>query len=136
MGFTAGFVSIPKHPNIPILTATNNKVQLGGITLTTSLLYLSAAYHRQNRLQQSISLSQQNAVLHNLVEPQPAAPPPRARMVNAGLVEEAKDRWNGEIEGLVRRMHNTDWNEVRSEWGGRIAGLVGRLREGTQKGKE
>jgi MICOS complex subunit MIC12 len=49
--------------------------------------------------------------------------------VQAGAIEMAKDRWNREIEGLLRRTYETDWNAVRGEWENRIVGVVGRVRE-------
>jgi altered-inheritance-of-mitochondria protein 5 len=71
--------------------------------------------NRQNRLRQSIMLSQQNAVLLNIIEPQPPQPPPTAREARAGFAEMAKDRWNAEIEGLLRRVYGTDWNRARAD---------------------
>ncbi|KAL2349582.1 hypothetical protein BJ546DRAFT_821338, partial [Cryomyces antarcticus] len=93
MGFTTGFI--------------------GGITLTSSVLYLSLAIHHRNRLHQALLLRQQSLVLSNIVEPAPPAPLPTSREVRGGLLETAKDRWNGELAGLVRRMQYMDWNAVR-----------------------
>jgi MICOS complex subunit MIC12 len=117
---------------LPSQEYANNAFQLGGVALTSSILYLSVAIHRQNRLGQSVLLSQQNLVLRSIVQPEPPIPPPTAREARAGVIEFAKDRWNGEIEGLVRKVNNTDWNEVRSEWEGKIMALVSRLRESGQ----
>ena len=39
-----------------------------------------------------------------------------------------KDRWNGEIEGLVRRIEDTDWNEVRERWERRVGNVWEKLR--------
>jgi len=63
------------------------------------------------------------------VDPQPATAPPVAREVRTGLVESAKDRWNGEVEGLVRRVQGTDWGVVREGVVGRVRGVV----EGLQR---
>jgi len=115
MGFSAGF--------------------LGGVALTSSILYLSVAIHRQNRLRQSALLSQQNLILRGIVQPEPPALAPTIRETRAGVVEFAKDRWNGEIEGLVRKVNNTDWNEVRSELEGRIMALASRLKDSGNGGK-
>jgi hypothetical protein len=41
----------------------------------------------------------------------------------------AKDRWNGELEGLVRKANNIGWDEVRAEWEGKITGLVRKIKE-------
>lgn len=32
------------------------------------------------------------------------------------LAEVLKDRWNAEVEGMVRRVQETDWREVRERW--------------------
>lgn len=34
-----------------------------------------------------------------------------------------KQRWNAEIEGMVRRVEETDWREVRERWERRGVGL-------------
>jgi MICOS complex subunit MIC12 len=83
--------------------------------------------HRQNRARQSLMLSQQNQVLTNIVDPQPPIPPPSAREVRAGLLEQAKDKWNTEIEGIVRRIYDTDWNQVRANWEDRIGDIAKRV---------
>jgi len=59
------------------------------------------------------------------VEPQPLVPPPVAREVRTGLVETAKDRWNGEVESLVRRVQATDWARVGEGVVRRVKGVVG-----------
>jgi hypothetical protein len=51
--------------------------------------------------------------------------------VRAGLLEQAKDRWNTEIEGMVRRIYDTDWNHVRADWEDRIARIANRISAGT-----
>jgi len=35
------------------------------------------------------------------------------REVRTGILETAKDRWNSELEILVKRAYNTDWGMVR-----------------------
>ncbi|CZT20954.1 uncharacterized protein RCC_06815 [Ramularia collo-cygni] len=85
---------------------------LGGFTLTATLLYLSASLHTRNRSYQSVLLRQQSHLLNNIVEPQPALPPPTARVIDAGLWETAKDRWNAELEGNVRKVQEMDWRGV------------------------
>ncbi|EXJ80015.1 hypothetical protein A1O3_08301 [Capronia epimyces CBS 606.96] len=95
MGFTTGF--------------------LGGVTLTYSLLYFSLYVHRANRSVQRSLLSQQATLLNSVVEPLPPLPdPPAYEVRRAGLVEELKDRWNSEIERLVRNFQETDWTEKRA----------------------
>jgi len=103
---------------------------IGGATLTTGILYLTAAIHRSNRTYQTTLVSQQNKILTNLIDPQ--LPPPRDRMkeVQAGVVEMAKDKWNNEIEGLLRRTYKTDWNAVRAKWEDRALAAVEKMRSG------
>ena len=88
-------------------------MQLGGVTLTTSIIYLSLSAHRANRVNQALILRQQSLVLNHIVEPEPPEPPQVAREVRAGILETAKDRWNAELETFVRRIYNTDWGFVR-----------------------
>jgi hypothetical protein len=45
------------------------------------------------------------------------------------LTETLKDRWNAEVEGLVRRVEETDWNQVRARWESRIGAVWAKLRE-------
>ncbi len=75
---------LPRHE-------TNNP-QLGGFTLTTTILYLSLNLHARNRLHQSALLHQQAQLLTSIVEPAPLAPQPIDRRVQQGLLETAKDR--------------------------------------------
>ncbi|KAF2185634.1 hypothetical protein K469DRAFT_738933 [Zopfia rhizophila CBS 207.26] len=109
MGFTTGF--------------------LGGLTITATTIYLTISLHTSNRLTQRTLLRQQTSVLTNIVSPQPVAPEPVAREVDAGLVEMAKDRWNREVEGVVRRVHGTDWRRVREQWEDRVGNVISKLRE-------
>ncbi|KAF2704850.1 hypothetical protein K504DRAFT_389254 [Pleomassaria siparia CBS 279.74] len=109
MGFTTGF--------------------LGGVTLTSSILYLTIALHTKNRVTQAALLRQQRLVLTNTIEPIPPPPEPIAREAPVGLVEMAKDRWNRELETAVRKVYNTDWRRVREDAEDRVEGIIGRLRE-------
>ncbi|KAH7125779.1 hypothetical protein B0J11DRAFT_615106 [Dendryphion nanum] len=109
MGFTTGF--------------------LGGFTLTSAVLYLSISLHQKNRATQAALLRQQRFVLTNTVEPQPPAPEPLPREVPVGLAEMAKDRWNRELEGVVRRIYETDWRKVRETAEDRVGGVLEQLRE-------
>ncbi|ORY08917.1 hypothetical protein BCR34DRAFT_626007 [Clohesyomyces aquaticus] len=103
---------------------------LGGFTLTSAILYLSISLHTRNRVTQAALLRQQSNVLTNIVDPQPPAPEPVAREVPVGLAEMAKDRWNRELEGAVRRIYNTDWRRVREETEDKVGGIIQKLREG------
>jgi altered-inheritance-of-mitochondria protein 5 len=113
MGFTSGFVSLLLF-SICRLTLTST-LKLGGVALTSSVLYLTVAIHRQNRNLQSTHIRQQDGIFRNILDPQPPAPPPTAREVRAGLFEMSKDGWNRKVEQLVQTVTDTDWNEVRSE---------------------
>ncbi|KAL1621437.1 hypothetical protein UCDDS831_g08151 [Diplodia seriata] len=92
MGFTAGFI--------------------GGLTLTSSALYLSALIHQRNRLQQSLSLRQSAHLLKQIYDPDRLYTPPSMRERTAGVEDLAKDRWNREVARAVRRVQETDWREV------------------------
>ena len=39
-----------------------------------------------------------------------------------------KDKWNAEVEGLVRRAQSTDWNEVRVRWERRLGNVWDKMR--------
>ncbi|KAF2231230.1 hypothetical protein EV356DRAFT_437873, partial [Viridothelium virens] len=93
MGFTTGFI--------------------GGVTLTTSLLYLSIAIHQRNRAAQSTLLRHQAATLNNFVEPAPLPSLPTTWEARLNWSEAWKDRWNAELENAVRRLYAVDWNGVR-----------------------
>jgi altered-inheritance-of-mitochondria protein 5 len=110
MGFTTGLVNSLQSPNPNI--STNNQSQLGGFTLTATILYLSASLHTRNRAHQRTLLRQQSHLLDNIVAPQPDLPPPTAREIDAGLWATAKDKWNAELEGNLRRVQETDWRSV------------------------
>ncbi|KAF1939728.1 hypothetical protein EJ02DRAFT_496293 [Clathrospora elynae] len=110
MGFTTGFI--------------------GGVTLTSSILYLTVALHTQNRTTQAALLRQQRHVLTDFYEPKQPEPAPRAREVPVGLAEMAKDRWNRSLEEAVTRVYSTDWRRVREHAEDRVGGLVQKVREG------
>ncbi|KAF2004965.1 hypothetical protein P154DRAFT_425473 [Amniculicola lignicola CBS 123094] len=109
MGFTTGF--------------------LGGFTLTSSILYLTISLHTRNRLTQATLLRQQRTVLTNIVDPQSIEEEPVARELPVGLAEMAKDRWNREVEGVVRRVYGTDWTGVREGMEDRLGAVVRKIRE-------
>ncbi|QDS76598.1 hypothetical protein FKW77_007536 [Venturia effusa] len=106
---------------------------LGGFTLTSSILYLTLSLHQQNRQQQALMLRQQSIILTNVVEPPLPEPQVSSREARISVVESAKDRWNSEIERLVKKAQTTDWNQV----GGRAAdGLASLWSKATEKAKE
>ncbi|KAL1612412.1 hypothetical protein SLS60_000638 [Paraconiothyrium brasiliense] len=109
MGFTTGF--------------------LGGFTLTASVLYLTISLHTRNRITQAALLRQQQNVLKNVVEPEPPAPEPVARIVPAGLSEMAKDRWNSALETGLKGVYETDWRRVRESAEDRVSAVVQKIRE-------
>ncbi|KAI9706238.1 MAG: hypothetical protein M1820_004813 [Bogoriella megaspora] len=120
MGFTTGFI--------------------GGLTLTTSVLYVTLSIHRQNRLSQSAFLRNQAIALNNFSDPQPLAPPPTARETRLNWSETWKDRWNTELENGVRRLYAVNWNEVRDDTERAVAraweSAVGKAREEASKAEE
>lgn len=113
MGFTTGLV----HPHSTLNTFHLPLIysQIGGFTLTTSLLYLSLNIHARNRLHQSTLLHQQTLLLTGITEPAPPLPPPTSREVHAGVVESARDRWNAELERSVRGLQGTNWESLREK---------------------
>jgi hypothetical protein len=114
----------------------SNNPQLGGATLTYSLLYLSLYIHRANRNVQKTLLSQQSALLNSVVEPLPPVPdPPAYEVRRAGLAEELKDRWNREVEKLVRNVQTTDWEGLREAAEDRIASAWSSVRQ-SETGRE
>lgn len=116
MGFTTGF--------------------LGGLTLTYSVLYLSVYVHRQNRTHQALLLRQQSRLLTSVIDPpEPEYAPPAYRVEQAGLEELLKDRWNREVENLVRKAQHTDWEAVRIRWEARLGNAWDKVR-GTEQVQE
>ncbi|KAF2127303.1 hypothetical protein P153DRAFT_368614 [Dothidotthia symphoricarpi CBS 119687] len=102
---------------------------LGGFTLTSAILYLSISMHTQNRVTQAALLRQQRGVLTAFVEPKQPQPEPTSRVVDAGLAEMAKDRWNRELEQVVQKVYNTDWRRVRENAEDRLGALVENVRK-------
>jgi len=135
MGFTTGLVRPDQlttaYPYPPSLTTPS---QLGGLTLTTALIHISLSIHARNRIAQSAHLHQQSLILNRLVDgPPPPLPAAAPRVVQAGVWETAKDRWNAELEGNVKKLQSTDWNGVRDQ----IEEVVSRTwRRAFQKGRE
>jgi altered-inheritance-of-mitochondria protein 5 len=132
MGVTTGFVRTSSCSPLlqsPYLTSPASP-QLGGFTLTSAILYLSISLHAQNRATQAALLRQQRHVLTNVYDPKELEAEPAYREVPVGLAEMAKDRWNRELEGAVKKVYGTDWRKVRESAEDRLGGLVERIREG------
>ena len=108
-------------------------IQLGGFTLTTTIVYLSLNLHARNRLHQSALLHQQAVLLNGIVEPEPAQPLPINREVRTGLLETAKDRWNAELEKNVRTLQDADWTSARLRLEEKVSSLWSNA---FQKGRE
>ena len=103
---------------------------LGGATLTYSILCLTLFAHKANRNVQHTLLSQSHILLNSAVDPLPPSPePPAYEVRKTSLTEELKDKWNGEIENAVRRLQNTDWDEVRQRWERRLGNVFQRAKE-------
>lgn len=106
------------------------------MTLTYSVLYLGLYMHRANRNVQKTLLSQQAYVLNTIVEPPTPLPdPPAYELRKAGLAEELKDRWNREVEKLVRNVQETDWAAKRQVYEERLATGWKQVRE-SDSGKQ
>ncbi|KAK7511140.1 hypothetical protein IWX49DRAFT_590732 [Phyllosticta citricarpa] len=103
---------------------------LSGLTLTSSVLYLSVRIHASTRLQQSLALRDSSSLLRSVYDPEPSYVPPSARVRLGGIGDVAKDRWNGEVERAVRRVQGTDWRRVREQ----AEGWVGEAWERVNKG--
>ncbi|KAI9876717.1 MAG: hypothetical protein M1830_005872 [Pleopsidium flavum] len=114
MGFTAGL--------------------LGGITLTSSVLYLSLAIHQRNRIHQASLLQQQFLLLTSIVQRLPERPPPpRYVLDKPSIVETVKDAWNEDIEGAVRWAQGVKWERVREGLEARVVGMWRRAKEGMKE---
>jgi len=106
---------------------------LAGVALTTSTLYIFAQVHAQNRARQSALLSSQNTLLTNVFQPTAPEAPAVARPVQAGIIAQAKDRWNREVEGFAKGLFDTDWSKVRSEWEERAGNVVSKLVDSSKR---
>jgi altered-inheritance-of-mitochondria protein 5 len=105
-------------------------VQIGGVTLTSAVLYLTISLHTQNRTTQAALLRQQRQVLADFYEPKKPDPEPANRIVPVGIAEMAKDRWNRNLEDAVKRVYTTDWRRVREEAEDRASTIMQKIREG------
>ena len=131
MGFTTGFVctlTFPPPSFIPT-PCPNFSLQLGGLTLTYSVLYLSLHFHRLNRQAQHTLVQQQTLLLNSIVEPLPPLPEaPAYEVRKESLKEMLKDRWNRELEETVKNVQETDWNQVRVRWEERVGDVWNQVR--------
>jgi altered-inheritance-of-mitochondria protein 5 len=125
MGFTTGFVRALYFTACVLL----RMYQLGGVTLTSAVLYLTISMHTQNRMQQATLLRQQRLVLSDFYEPKKPEPEPAPRVVPVGLVEMAKDRWNRSLEESIRTVYNTDWRKVREDAEDRASAIADKIRQ-------
>ncbi|KAK5127300.1 hypothetical protein LTR08_004438 [Meristemomyces frigidus] len=124
---------------LPSHTSANNvyPAQLGGFTLTTTLIYTSLLIHNHNRLRQATLLRQQHLLLNNVVEPQPLLPPPTTREVrDAGLWARSKGRWNTELEANVKKVQAVDWEGVVGSVEEGVSDLWRRAFKGGREGVE
>ena len=81
-------------------------------------------------------MRQQARLLNGKIDPpEPEYEPPAYHIEQAGLDEQLKDRWNREVEGLVRKAQTTDWEAVRIRWENRISTAFDRIRN-TEKAHE
>ncbi|KAL6707218.1 hypothetical protein ACN47E_004765 [Coniothyrium glycines] len=112
MGFTTGFI--------------------GGVTLTSAVLYLTVALHTQNRATQAALLRQQRQVLTGFYEPKQPEPEPANRVVPVGVAEMAKDRWNRELETIVQKIYTTDWRRKREEAEDYLSAAVQKIRDSSK----
>lgn len=51
-----------------------------------------------------------------------------------GLVEEAKDRWNRELESNVKKVQSLDWERIRERMEDGVGSLWSRVVEGSREG--
>lgn len=63
-----------------------------------------------------------------LPPPPPGPEPPRWETKRESVTEMLKDRWNGEVEGLVKKVQHIDWNEVREGIEGTAQGAWRKLK--------
>lgn len=97
---------------------------------------MSLYLHKANRNAQHAILQQSHAIINSVIDPPESIPdPPPYELKRAGLTEQLKDRWNAEIEKMVRKVQTTDWTEQREIYEQKIASTWASLRQ-TEQAKE
>ena len=92
--------------------------------------------HKANRNVQHTILQQSAGLLHATIEPPAPVPdPPPYEVKRAGLTEELKDRWNSEIERMVRKIQTTNWQEQREIYEQKISNAWNNVKQ-TEQAKE
>ncbi|KAH0543604.1 hypothetical protein FGG08_002042, partial [Glutinoglossum americanum] len=107
---------------------------ISGITITAALIHLPLQAHAHIRADQSLILRQQSATLNALARPKdphhyapgPRSTEPRSDRRRKDVLEDAKERWNAEVVGAVRRVQAVDWRGVRERLEEGVGGLWGR----------
>lgn len=123
---------LSEHSNI----VHTDSLQLGGATLTYSVLYLTIYLHKANRNVQHTLLQQSAGLLNATIEPPAPVPdPPPYEVKRAGLSEQLKDGWNSEVERIVQKIQTTDWTEQRYIYEQKISNAWRKLRQ-TEQAKE
>jgi len=112
----------------------------GGVTVTLAIAYYAAISHENNRLAQAVNLRHATRTLNSVFEP-PSEPlgPTRAELLRAersSILENAKDKWNSEIERGVRWLQNADWEDIKERRDEAIARVLGGGLESTRHGIE
>jgi MICOS complex subunit MIC12 len=106
--------------------------QLGGFTLSVSLLYISIQVHRSNRIRQRNAIREQTAIINGLASPAGAYYREFASPIKASRQDPAsseapiaptekqpskedylKHQWNKEIERLALKAFAFKWENVR-----------------------
>lgn len=103
------------------------------------MAYFTITTHERNRQVQAASLRTSARTLNSLFEPQQPLGPTRAELLRAersSFLENAKDRWNSEIERAVRSLQNTNWEDIKQRRDSAIAKVLGDGLEGTRHGIE
>ena len=142
MGFTTGLVSVPTslvylgllHNSYAMFAAhdppTNHPTARRSYAHLLGSLFFTIHSPGQSQVPTHITLSQQSTLLNSVIEPLPSMPePPAYEVQKAGMVEMLKDRWNSEVENMVRRAQTTDWDKVRESWESRVGSVWARVRE-------
>lgn len=103
--------------------------QAGGAALTLAIAYMSTVGQLRAREEQSLLVQQESRTLDAAIDHPPAPRRPTrselAAAARANFTDRAKDRWNAEVEGVVRWLQNADWDRARERAEDRVGALVG-----------